>query len=125
MLDAMIDSGATGIFMDRTWAQTRGIQPTPLDVPLEVVNIDDSKNQGGLITHFARMRMIIDDHDEELDFLLTDIGREQVILGTEWLRRHNPIIDWINDHVDLSRCPKHLHSHPTPNPDIRLDPEFS
>ncbi|OJA12955.1 hypothetical protein AZE42_12842, partial [Rhizopogon vesiculosus] len=37
--------------------------------------------------------------------MITDIGSESVILGIDWLRFHNPEIDWNAGKFSLSRCP--------------------
>jgi len=125
-VDAMLDSGATGIFMSKDWAERHSIDISPLLVPIKLVNIDESDNSGGSITHFARLQMKIEEHEEELEFLLTNLGHEKIILGTEWLRRHNPIIDWINDSIDLSRCPRHFpRVKMTSLPNMNFDGEVS
>ena len=36
---------------------------------------------------------------------VAQIGKQDVILGTPWLRKHNPEIDWEKEEVLLSRCP--------------------
>jgi hypothetical protein len=103
-VEAMIDSGAAGIFMNRTYAERNQLPLTKLENPLRIVNIDESENIAGLTTHSTRLFMKIDDHEEEVEFLLADIGQDNIILGIEWLRRHNPIIDWKKDTLDLSFC---------------------
>ena len=35
----------------------------------------------------------------------TDIGPEDVIIGLDWLRKHNPEIDWSGETVSFTRCP--------------------
>ncbi|OAX31689.1 hypothetical protein K503DRAFT_703315 [Rhizopogon vinicolor AM-OR11-026] len=37
--------------------------------------------------------------------MITDIGTESVIIGIDWLRFHNPEIDWNTGRFSLSRCP--------------------
>jgi len=42
-------------------------------------------------------------HSEPITFYLADLGQEDLILGTDWLRLHNPDVNWQNrsDHSFL------------------------
>ena len=44
-------------------------------------------------------------------FIVTDIGEEDVIIGLDWLREHNPDIDWERGSLRLSRCPASCPAH--------------
>ena len=48
---ALLDSGATGLFMDTTFAKEKGFRMEKLKRPLLVKNVDGTKNAGGAITH--------------------------------------------------------------------------
>jgi len=48
---ALLDSGATGLFMDTTFAQEKGFKIEKLKKPLLVRNVDGTVNIGGTITH--------------------------------------------------------------------------
>ena len=52
------------------------------------------------------MDMAIGDHREKVVFVVTDIGEENVIIRLDWLREHNPEIDWECGSLRLSRCPE-------------------
>jgi len=52
-------------------------------------------------------------HSEPITFYLANLGQEDLILGTDWLRLHNPDVNWQTDQIMLSRCPKTCFSHPT------------
>ena len=41
-------------------------------------------------------------HTERNRFDITNIGNDDIILGTDWLRKHNPAIDWTHDLVTLT-----------------------
>lgn len=47
------------------------------------------------------MRLQVGDHDKEWDFLVTDLGPENMILGLPWLREVNPQIDWKEGVLDV------------------------
>ena len=48
---ALLDSRATGLFMDTTFAQEKGFKIEKLKKPLLVRNIDGMVNAGGAIMH--------------------------------------------------------------------------
>jgi len=42
---------------------------------------------------------------EDQEFLITDIGPEDIILGLPWLRHHNPNIDWKKGTLKFDETP--------------------
>ena len=50
---AMVDSGATGLFMSRRFVEEKGLRRLQLRKPLQVFNIDGTLNQAGSIQEFA------------------------------------------------------------------------
>ena len=48
---ALLDSGATGLFMDTTFAKKKGFKMEKLKKPLLVRNVDGTANVGEAITH--------------------------------------------------------------------------
>ena len=40
-----------------------------------------------------------------MEALILDIGKNEMLLGQDWLTEHNPVIDWRNRKVALSCCP--------------------
>ena len=51
IVKALLDSGATGIFMDTTFAKEKGFRMEKLKKPLLVRNVDGMVNAGGAIMH--------------------------------------------------------------------------
>jgi len=49
--------------------------------------------------------MTIQDHIEEINFAVSDIGNSDVYIGHDWLKQHNPTVDWINSRIFMNRCP--------------------
>ena len=93
---AMIDSGATGLFLHQRFADRHRIFTRRLPHPITLYNIDGTPNEAGKITHSARLLSTIDhnDHPQLLEYLITNLGSEDIILGLPWLRKVNPAIDW-------------------------------
>ena len=46
--------------------------------------------------------MKINDKEMNTRFLVTDIGKETMILGLPWLKQYNPIINWDKGTMDIS-----------------------
>jgi len=49
-VDTLLDSGATGLFINCTWLHQKKITTCKLEHPIEVYNINGSINRGGSIT---------------------------------------------------------------------------
>jgi hypothetical protein len=80
--------------------------PTNVRSPHPVRNIDGTSNVAGPISCFAELGLKIGDHKEEKAvFIVTDLGSDDVIIGIDWLRYHNPEIDWNTGKFALTHCP--------------------
>lgn len=91
----MIDSGATGLFLHQRFVDQHRIITRPLLHPITLYNIDGSLNTAGQITHSARLLSTVDhNHPQLLEYLVTNLGSDNIILGLPWLRKVNPDIDW-------------------------------
>jgi hypothetical protein len=56
---AMIDSGATALFVSKRFVQRHNIICSLLPNTIALHNIDSFKNKAGLLTHFARLTLTI------------------------------------------------------------------
>ena len=101
----MLDSGATTKFLHRRFVEQNKVTTRKLAKPILLYNIDGSENCDGTITEVAVLDMEVGEHTETVVFIVTDIGEEDVIIGLDWLREHNPNIDWEKGSLCLSRCP--------------------
>jgi hypothetical protein len=101
----LINSGATGGFIHEHLVEERGMEREPLPLPILVYNADGMLNHGGQITHVVRLRIMVQDHTEVFPFAITDTGKSDVIIGYNWLRKHNPEIDWEKNELKFTRCP--------------------
>ena len=90
---ALLDSGATGCFVDKSWALDRHLQLSKLMKPVPVLNIDGTRNQEGDITHYVLLTVGIGKHAEKLWCAVTCLGKVPLILGHDWLKKHNSDID--------------------------------
>jgi len=102
---ALLDSGATGIFMGKNFAEEQGFKLEKLDKPVEVKNMDGTSNKGGKIEYEVQCNMYFERHVERIRIDICRLGRMKVILGIPWLAAHNPEIDWEKGEVKMTRCP--------------------
>ncbi len=108
-IEALIDSGATGIFMDESLIKENGWTPRMLPHPIPVYNPDGTKNAAGEITQEIDMMLTLKDHQERCNFSITKLTSHKIILGHNWLEVHNPEIDWKKGQILMKRCPKTCH----------------
>jgi len=90
----MVDCGATALFIGERFVKRNKIRTHPLVREIPLYNIDGSRNRAGRITRYARLRLQIGESIEWREFLVTELGPEDVVLGLPWLRAVNPEIDW-------------------------------
>ena len=101
-LDALLDSDANAIFIDKTWAENHTVPLTPLWNPIPVYNVDRTQNSTGSITHAVELIIKFQGHCEKIMVEVTDLGKNSFILGFSWLKCHNPDIDWIKGTVKMT-----------------------
>jgi transposase InsO family protein len=107
---ALLDSGAEGIIVDHAFAQKKGLTLRTLVNPIPVRNVDGTPNRQGTIKHTTiqviRIKSLDDNfHEETAELYVTALGDHDIILGTDWLRAHNPEVDWAKPRLALTRCP--------------------
>ena len=61
---ALLDCGATGLFMDRKYAEENKFALRKLDFPIKVRNVDGTWNKGGEITHETDLILEYEYHKE-------------------------------------------------------------
>ncbi|KAG0699468.1 hypothetical protein DFH29DRAFT_877292 [Suillus ampliporus] len=82
---ALIDSGCTGSTIDARFVAAKGINTQKLACPIPVYNADDTLNAGGVISHYVVL---------------------QLNIRHEWLKHHNPSINWTAGTLAFDHCPK-------------------
>jgi transposase InsO family protein len=84
--------------------RTHRLTTRKLSKPVPVFNVDGTPNDSGSITEVVDLILRYQNHSERTLFAVTSIGRQHLILGHSWLRKHNPEIDWVSGEVKMSRC---------------------
>lgn len=103
---ALLDSGATGLFIDAEFVRKNGWATRELSQAIPVFNVDGTPNEAGSIHSVIDLILRYDSHAERAVFAVTSLGKQDIILGYTWLRNHNPEVDWTTQTVRLNRCPR-------------------
>jgi hypothetical protein len=85
-INVMIDCGAEGDFIDRTYATIMGIKKLALNEPIIVRNVDGTRNKAGTITHYVNTTLEIGERRRHERLLVTKLGKQKIILGLPWLQ---------------------------------------
>ncbi|KAJ8469029.1 hypothetical protein ONZ45_g17034 [Pleurotus djamor] len=105
-LHALLDSGASGLFIHPNYVEKCGFSTRPLSSPIPVYNVDGTMNQEGSIREVVDLVLRYKDHSERALFAVTNIGKQDIIVGYSWLKEHNPEVNWQTKEVKMSRCPR-------------------
>jgi len=104
-IKALLDSGATGLFMSKKLAERQGFKLEKLNKPIKVRNVNGSNNKRASITHEVKVNMYYKGHVERVRMDVYKLEKIEVILGMLWLTAHNPEINWEMEEVKMTRCP--------------------
>jgi len=106
MVEALLDSSATGLVMSLKFARKQRFKLKKLDRPMYVRNVDGLLNKEGPIKHMVEVNIYYQGHRERTEIDVIGGQKWMVILGILWLARHNPEIDWRTGEVKMTRCPE-------------------
>jgi len=103
MIKALLDSGATGMFMDRQATTRHGFKLQKLERPIAVRNVDGTNNSGEAITHQVECNVFYKGYVKRMRIDVCDLGKTKVILGMPWLVAHNLEINWETGEVKMTK----------------------
>ena len=104
-IKVLVDSGATDNFIHPNFVKRMGLGRRELDKPKNIYNIDDTTNKAGQITHYLNLAITTRGATKEMRFLVTDIGKEDVLLGYPWLATYEPRFSWRHGTIDETNLP--------------------
>jgi len=106
MVEALLDSGATGLVMSSEFAKKQSFKLKKLERLINVRNVDGSFNKEGPIENTVEINIYYQGHRERMEINVIGEQKWMVILGMLWLACHNPDIDWRTGEVKMTRCPE-------------------
>ena len=103
---ALLDCGATECFVSPSLIERHHLPLKELSKPRKVRNVDGTTNRQGTVTQTAEIMIQYHDSVTCHNFLVADIGEDDIILGYPFFEAAEPRIDWpngkLNGHVSLS-----------------------
>ncbi|KIJ42183.1 hypothetical protein M422DRAFT_171582, partial [Sphaerobolus stellatus SS14] len=73
-MEALLDCGATGQFLDMKYVREHKLNTRKLPRPIPVYNVDGSLNKSGSIQEEIDVILTFQDHTERATFAVTDLG---------------------------------------------------
>jgi len=71
---------------------------------IPVFNVDGSPNEAGQIFEVVDVVLRYKTHSERMLLAVSGLGKQSLILGYDWLKNHNPKIDWERGEVEMTHC---------------------
>jgi len=102
---ALLDCGATGSFIDRDFVRSKGMNTRTLSRNIPVFNVNSSPNEAGQISEVVNVVLRYKTHSERMLLAIFRLGKQNLILSYDWLKDHNPKIDWEKGEVEMTCCP--------------------
>src|SRR6266481_3147873 len=102
---ALLDSRATGMFINQSFMQKHQLETTPLPQPILVCNVNGSLNENRSVMEEVHVTLRFGRHSKRAHLTVANLGQQTVIIGHSWLTLHNPEVDWVSQKVSMTRCP--------------------
>jgi hypothetical protein len=109
-INALLDCGATGLFIDTEYVKRKQLTVQNLARPIPVYNVNGTLNEAGAISGIVDVVLQYKGHTEHAQFAVTSLGKQDLILGYTWLCEHNPEVDWQTNTVKMSHCLAKCHT---------------
>ena len=92
-MEALLDSGATGLVMSSEFAKKQGFKLKKLERPINMRNVNELLNKEKPIENMVEVNIYYQGHRERTEIDVVSGQKWTVILGMPWLACHNPEID--------------------------------
>jgi len=98
----LLNSGATGNFIDRDFVHMKDISTWNISQPIPVFNVDGSPNEAGQISKVVDVVLYYKTHSERTLLTVSNLGKQSMILGYTWLKDHNLEVNWRTGEVQMN-----------------------
>jgi len=103
-VEALLDCRATGSLINRDFVCSKGMNTRTLSYNILVFNVDGFPNEAGQISEVVDVLLRYKTHSERMLLAVSELGKQSLILGYDWLKDHNPKINWEKGEVEMTRC---------------------
>jgi len=79
MIKVLLDSGTTGMFVDRQTVARHGFKLQKLERPIAIRNVDGTNNSGGAIMYQVECNVFYKGHVKRMRMDICDLGKTEVI----------------------------------------------
>jgi hypothetical protein len=107
---ALLDSGATKNFMNLEYTKYLHMPIQCLKEPRNLFNVDDTPNKSGELQFFTDLQVQTRSQWTTLQFFLSNLGENKIILGYPWFAAFQPKIDWKRGWINHGQLPVILRS---------------
>ena len=105
-VEALLDSGATGLVMSLEFVRKQEFKLKKLERPMNMRNVDRLLNKEEPIEYMVEVNIYYQGHRERMEIDVIRGQKWMVILGMPWLACYNPEIDWRTEEVKMTRSPE-------------------
>ena len=102
---SLVDSGATDNFIHPQTIRQLRLGMSLLDRPKRLFNVNNTQNKAGSVTRYVDLSVTTNQEEQQMQFLVSDIGRESLILGYPWLAAFEPHFRWKEGTLDPQYLP--------------------
>src|SRR6185369_6033278 len=99
-----IDSGCDITGINLYLVYKLGLATRNIDT-IKITNADGSKNASNITDKEASFTLELPYHASHTRALVYNIGKSDILLGKDWLKIHNPEINWKTGQYEFTRCP--------------------
>ena len=100
----MIDSGASGAFISEWFVRQHGIATRKKKDGGYDLKAVDGSDLPSVDSETMPLVLVLQKHYEEIVLDVVPMARHDIVLGTPWLERHNPSVDWSSRVLRFERC---------------------
>src|SRR5258708_3008288 len=97
----LLDSRATGMFINWSFVQKHQLKTTPLPQPLLLSKLNGLANENRSVTEEFPIPPHFGHHSERAHLAVANLGQQMVIIGHSWLTLHNLEADWATQKVSM------------------------
>jgi Reverse transcriptase (RNA-dependent DNA polymerase) len=102
---ALLDSGVMENFMNLDYAKYLRLPIQHLKEPRKLFNVDGTPNKSGELLYFMDLQTQTGTQRNTLQFFLSNLGENKVILGYPWFAAFQPRINWKRGWIDHNQLP--------------------